>query len=298
MTALVAPEYAPSAHAEAASRSSVAVQHPSRHAWFPWSSCGDQCREDDLARSAGRVLVAARVARLIMITIALAITAPVILLAPRIVRRWYLRRASYRLLAALGITVQIDDRRPFAGRVRGLVVANHISYLDILALAVISPAHFVAKSEVAQIPVISGLVRWLGVITIERESLRGLPDTIARAVDGLHRDSSVAVFPEGTTRCGYEPGRFRPAFFQAAIDAGVPVTPIRLRFTTPGGATATEPSFIGDDTPAATLRRVLRMRGLTVHIRVHEIELPDADRRSLAARCERIVAAPPAAGWW
>ncbi|MFW0786721.1 lysophospholipid acyltransferase family protein [Gordonia sp. CPCC 206044] len=289
--ALHAPPWPTAAPIGAPTSTSTPGVDPVHHAWYPLSPCGASCFDDELPRGAGRVLVAARMARLIATMLTLAILGPLIALGPRMIRRRFLSRAARGLLRALGVTVMVDDLRPFPGRMRGLVVANHISFLDILALAVICPAHFVAKSDIAAMPVVSGLARRLGIITIDRAALRELPGAVRTAVDGLHRDSSVAVFPEGTTRCGREPGRFRPAFFQAAIDAGVPVLPVRLRFATAGGVTTTAPSFIGTDTPAHTLRRVLRMRGLTVHIRVHEMQIADVDRRTLAARCERIIAA-------
>ncbi|MDL9944084.1 lysophospholipid acyltransferase family protein [Gordonia sp. ABSL11-1] len=261
------------------------------HAWYPASVCGNHCRSGDHIDIAGRACRASRLVCLVSFAALLLATGPLVALMPRLIRRRYLVGAARGLLRSIGVEVRIDDRRPFAGSARGLIVANHISYLDILALAVISPAHFVAKSDVASMPVISGLARRLGVITLDRASLRDLPSAVQSAVTELHRDRSVAVFPEGTTWCGREAGRFRPAFFQAAIDAGVPVMPVRLRFTTPDGAVTSVASFIGEDSVAETLRRVLSARGLTLHITVHEMQLPGTDRRTLAQRCERLVAA-------
>ncbi|MGV9710451.1 lysophospholipid acyltransferase family protein [Gordonia sp. NPDC003424] len=292
MTALLATSEAlagPYDEVLAAPRPQIASV-PVRHAWYPTSPCGEHCRRPDLDAAVGKLLVALRLLRLALAVVVLVVLGMLVSPTPRLVRRSYLRMAARGLLSAIGVRVDIDDRRPYATSTRGLVVANHISYLDILALAVVSPAHFVAKSDVADMSVISGLARRLGVITIKRDSLRDLPAVIDDAVARLHRDSSVAVFPEGTTWCGREQGRFRPAFFQAAIDAGVPVIPIRLGFRTAAGDSAAA-SFIGDDTPADTLRRVLHTRGLTVHVRVHELQLPTGDRRSLAARCEELLAA-------
>lgn len=261
----------------------------SKHAWYPDSACGDRCRQLDPAAAGGYLLVAIRLTGLFAMVVLLALTGPLAAVCPRLVRRRYLVRAARALLWSIGVSVRVDDRRPFVGGTRGLIVANHTSFLDIFALAVISPAHFVAKSDVAAMPVISGIARRLGVITIDRAALRRLPATVAEAVERVHRDSSVAVFPEGTTWCGREAGRFRPAFFQAAIDAGVPIIPVHLRFTAHDGSVTAAASLIGDDSPLDTLRRVLAVRGLVVRATVHEAQLPDADRRALALRCERLV---------
>ncbi|OPX14509.1 lysophospholipid acyltransferase family protein [Gordonia sp. i37] len=262
-----------------------------RHAWYPTSPCGSHCL-DDAGPRVGRIVVALRIARLVTTAVMIGLVGLMATVAPRLVRRAYLRWAARELLRAIGIRVIIDDRRPFPSRARGLIVANHISYLDILAIAVVQPAHFVAKSDVAAMPGISTLARRLGVICIDRGSLRTLPTVISEAVAGLERDSSVAVFPEGTTWCGRAQGGFRPAFFQSALDAGVPILPIGIAFSADGIPTA-ETGFIGDDGPADTLARVLRMRAVAVHVSLHEPQLPSGDRRTMAARCEQLIRSAP-----
>lgn len=219
----------------------------------------------------------------------LALTFPFVLVAPRIVRRRYLKSFSRKLLGSLGIRIDVDDRRPFPARARGLVVANHVSFLDVLAIAAVSPAHFVAKSDVLEMGPVAVVARMLGVITVERGSLRQLPATVDAVVDALHRDKCAAVFPEGTTWCGRSSGRFRPAFFQAAIDAGVPVLPMTLRYSDSDGNLCPAPAFIGDDEVGDTMGRILAQRSMTVTVVVHELQLPVPDRRYLASTCERLV---------
>ncbi|MEK8169472.1 hypothetical protein NKH77_05670 [Streptomyces sp. M19] len=68
-------------------------------------------------------------------------------------------------------------------------------------------------------------------------------------------------FPEGSTWCGRESGRYRPAVFQAALDAGVPVRPVTTRYVGPDGLLSTAPAYVGDDTLFASLRRVVAARG-------------------------------------
>ncbi|MGW0036598.1 lysophospholipid acyltransferase family protein [Gordonia sp. NPDC003376] len=258
------------------------------HAWYPSSPCGDGCLNGVGASAAGAVLVAARTVKLVLAVMAIAVAGVLVTPLPRLVRRAFLRASAQTMLRAIGIRIVIDDRRPFGSRTRGLVVSNHISYLDILAIAVVQPSRFVAKSDVAAMPVVSVLARRFGVITIDRGSLRGLPGVVGVATAGLESDASVAVFPEGTTWCGGAQGRFAPAFFQSALDAGVPILPVGIGFTADGRHT-TEPGFIGEDGPADTLRRVLRLRRVVVHVCLHEPQLPHGDRRELAARCELLV---------
>ena len=260
------------------------------HAWYPLSPCGSGCLPQAIGRRR-RLLAGARLVWLVGTIAWCLMIACAVVVTPRLIRRRAARHACRALLRAVGIRVAIDDRRPFPSSARALVVANHISFLAVLAVAVVNPAHFVAKSDVASMPVISAVARFLGVITVERESLRRLPSAVDDAARVLERDRSVAVFPEGTTRCGRATGAFRPAFFQAAIDAGVPVQPMAIRYTNADGTADTSASFIGDDTIIDTLRRVLTARNMTVTVRIHEMQLPGSDRRELAERCERLTVA-------
>ena len=226
------------------------------HAWFPVSPCDASCVRAD-AHVHGRARAAIRLLRVVMTICWLVPAGTVVAALPRPVRRRFVRRAARSLLAALGIAVEVDDRRPFVGKGAGLIVANHTSFLDILAIAAVVPARFVAKSELLAWPVIGTLARRLGVIGMNRESLRSLPGTVDAAVAGLHADDAVGVFPEGTTWCGRTGGTFRPAMFQAALDASVPVIPMHVGFRGPGDEVSTAASFIGDDDLLDTMRRVI-----------------------------------------
>ncbi|SDU45243.1 lysophospholipid acyltransferase family protein [Gordonia westfalica] len=265
---------------------------PERHPWFPVSTCGGDCLGP---RATKRVLDAAvmswRLCRLGAVVgwiIGILVADEAMARLRGRPRRPLRARASGPLLAALGIGVVIEDRRRDP-RATGLIVANHISFLDVLALALVSSAHVVAKSDVVDMPVVARIARRFGVIAVDRGTLRGLPAAVGGVSSRLAAGSSVIVFPEGTTFCGRTGGEFRPAFFQAAVDAGVPVFPVRLRFLGPDGHAATAPSFIGDDSPLDTLRRVLRARGLTAAVRLEPAESPGTDRRELARRCERVL---------
>ncbi|MBE7160733.1 MAG: 1-acyl-sn-glycerol-3-phosphate acyltransferase [Williamsia herbipolensis] len=258
------------------------------HAWFPASPCDASCVRSS-GPTLGRVAVAVRVARLAATASAAVVGGVLVTPLPRPVRRRYVRRAARGLLAALGIGFEVDDRRPHVGRGVGLVVANHTSFLDIVAIAGVVPARFVAKSEILGWPVVGGLARRLGVIGIDRRALHSLPATIGTMTAGLFDDDAVGVFPEGTTWCGRAGGRFRPATFQAAVDARMPVIPVHVGFRDAHGSVATAPAFVGDDDLLDTVRRVLRARGLRVVVRIHELQLPGDDRRALARRCERLV---------
>ena len=99
----------------------------------------------------------------------------------------------------------------------------------------------------------------------------------------------VVAFPEGTTWCGLAYGRFRPAMFQAAVDAGRPVQPLRLSYHHRDDSPSTVAAFVGDDTLSTSIRRLVTARRTVVHVQVESLQLPGTSRRDLAARCEAAV---------
>ncbi|MEU2307501.1 lysophospholipid acyltransferase family protein [Streptomyces misionensis] len=203
------------------------------------------------------------------------------------VRRWC--RAVVR---AIGVRPRITGATAPAGGL--LLVANHVSWLDIPLLTAVRPARMLGKTEIRRWPVAGPLAARAGTLFIERDRLRALPGTVSVIADALRTGSAVAAFPEGSTWCGRAHGRFHRAVFQAALDAGVPVQPVRLRYRLADGGTGTPAAFVGEDTLLASLWRVARTRGLVAEVEVHPVIAPGthADRRGLAAAAQPIAPAP------
>ncbi len=193
-----------------------------------------------------------------------------------LIRRW-----CRWIVRAAGVRVRITGAAAPTGGL--LLVANHISWLDVPLLAAVRPARMLAKSEVRRWPV-AGPLTARGALFIDRDRLRTLPDTVARIARALSEGAAVAAFPEGSTWCGRAQGTFRRAVFQAALDAGVPVQPVRIRYRLTGGTTTTAPAFVGDDTLLASLWRVATARGLIAEVEVRGPVPPGGspDRRALA----------------
>ncbi|GAB2638753.1 hypothetical protein GCM10027088_13440 [Nocardia goodfellowii] len=156
-------------------------------------------------------------------------------------------------------------------------------------MAAVQPLGFVARADMLDWPLLGGLAKRLRVIPIERERLRELPGVVDQLGARLAAGDRVAVFPEGTTWCGRAYGRMRPALFQAAVDTGTFVQPVRLRYLDQHGSQCTVPGFVGDDTFADSAKRVLRSRGMVAEVVLLPQEYPGLDRRDLARRCEHAV---------
>ncbi|WP_229784130.1 lysophospholipid acyltransferase family protein [Pilimelia anulata] len=251
--------------------------------WLPRSSCGAGCRAGSApapGRGGWRLLALAGV---------LLVTLP--LLAPMAVPRWrpaLVGRWARAVLRALGVRLTVRGRAP---RGAALLVANHVSWLDVVALlAVVPAARLIAKREVRDWPLLGWLAVRGGTLFLDRSRPRLLPGVVAAVADRLRSGAPVACFPEGTTWCGPVGGRFRPALFQAALDAGVPVLPVRVRYAAADGPTR-EPAFIGEDSFVDSLRRVAGGRALAVSLTLQPAlyPTPEADRRALSATAEAAV---------
>jgi 1-acyl-sn-glycerol-3-phosphate acyltransferase len=235
--------------------------------WYPASGCDDRCRDGDFRRR-GPVTTVLRLAGLVAVLLGGLLLVPVL-------RGAALRAMARGILAVLGVRTVWRGPAPRPG---SLLVANHVSWLDVVALAAIHPVRMVAKHEVSTWPGIAGAAVHAGTIFIDRTRPRALPATVAEVTGALRAGSTVAVFPEGTTYCGPEQGRFRSALFQAAIDAGAPVVPVSV------GYDSTEAAFVGADTLGGSVLRVARLRRLTLTMVAAPALRPDpgADRRVLA----------------
>ncbi|WP_245788205.1 lysophospholipid acyltransferase family protein [Amycolatopsis marina] len=207
--------------------------------------------------------------------------------APASARGEELGGHARRVLDALDVRLEAPEHRlSVPGSTGTLLVANHISWLDIVGLLAVEPAAFLAKREVADWPVFGPMASRMGTLFLDREALRALPDGVARLAALLRSGRSVVVFPEGTTWCSAPGGQFRRAAFQAALDAGAPVRPLTISYRE-GGVPSTIAAFVGDDTLAASLHRVASARDLTLRIDAHPVLLAAGDRRSLAVAAQR-----------
>ncbi|MEL5955725.1 lysophospholipid acyltransferase family protein [Streptomyces sp. CLV115] len=288
--------------------------------WLPTAPCTPGTCAGHDGRIRGRPAAAALLLAGCLWITAGALGAPFVAVLGAARRERLIRRWAYGVVRAFGVRVRIVGTPAGPGTASGaagtLVVANHISWLDIPLVAAVFPGRMLAKSEIRGWPLLGPLAARGGTLFVERDRLRALPTTVRTIGSALRGGSRVVVFPEGTTWCGRgSGGRFAPAAFQAAIDAGATVRPVRLSYrvepprptgttgrtgpvsgcrraghenTAPAGAAA----FVGDDPLIASLWRVVTAAGLTAEIRVlPQIPAPGRpDRRDLARRAQTAIA--------
>ena len=255
------------------------------HAWLPRTVCDERCLPAAPAESP--VLLTIRSVRRIMAATLVLFALP--LLAVPLPRRSGLQRRYCRLvLCCLGVRIRLSGN-PIRNLSGVLVVSNHTSWVDVFAVGAVLPGSFVARADLVGWPAVGVAARLMGVIPIERRSLRQLPPVVDAVAERLRRGRTVVVFPEGTTFCGRHRGRFRPAVFQAAVQAGRPVQPVCLSYRHRDGQQSAATAFFGDDSLWASVKRTVAARGTVVELSVGSLQLPGACRRELAARCERFL---------
>ncbi|MFD6992225.1 lysophospholipid acyltransferase family protein [Streptomyces sp. NPDC059943] len=274
-------------------------------AWLPTAPCTPQlCAPRTDSPRRGTVAASARLlAGVVTVIAGILLVPPVALLGAgrrdRLTRGW-----TRTVIRAFGLRIRTDGAShpamsdtpvpgtPLPDTPGGvLVVANHISWLDIPLVATLFPGRVLAKSDIRRWPVLGAVAAYGGTLFVERDRLRALPDTVRDVRDALRAGSRVIVFPEGSTWCGRDQGRFTAAVFQAALDAGAPVRPVRIGYRPLGPA-----AFVGDDPLAVSLWRIVLARGLTAEIEVLPL-IPaarHADRRSLAREAQTAVASDSA----
>lgn len=167
---------------------------------------------------------------------------PLINEASRInLERWY----SRKLISLFRITPVLKGTWP---DMPGMLVLNHVSWLDIFAVNSHSPSIFIAKSEIASWPLAGRLVSAAGTLFIERGRRQAVHKVIKDAEARMRSGRQVAVCPEGTTTDGSGLAVFHANMFQAAVNAQLPLIPMALRYTDESGALSTDPAFVGEQT--------------------------------------------------
>jgi 1-acyl-sn-glycerol-3-phosphate acyltransferase len=165
------------------------------------------------------------------------------------------------------------------------VVANHISWLDIMAIIAAHPVRFVSKSDVKHWPVLGWIVACGGTLFIEREKKRDALRVVHHIAEALKAGDAVAIFPEGTTADGHALLPFHANLLQAAIATETPVQPIALRYSDATSPISAAVAYVGDTTLLQSLWMVASASKLSVTVRVLPPEgTRHLDRRALTEK--------------
>jgi 1-acyl-sn-glycerol-3-phosphate acyltransferase len=188
----------------------------------------------------------------------------------------------------VGLRVVVDGPVPSAP---GLLVANHLSYLDIIVLGSIVPAVFVARGDLAGWPVVGPVARAAGTLFIERSDRWRLPSVLAEVRRVIDTGGRVIVFPEGTSSDGRQVLPFRSSTLEPVAAVGLPVAWAALQYETGPGLPPPEQAVCswGKMTLAGHLCRLLMLPRVTGHVQFGRYPGGEPDRRELACRLQRAV---------
>ena len=187
---------------------------------------------------------------------------------------------SLQLLALWGIHLKVLGQPVLNGP--ALLVANHISWLDISVIHAARHCRFVAKSDIRNWPLIGTLATGCATLFIERTSRKDALRMVKDMADAMKEGDVVAVFPEGTTSDGRDLLPFHANLIQSAIQADAPVQPMSLKFIdAASGEPSYAPCYIGDDTLVGSMWRTLTASRITAVVHFGEPQTANGrDRRA------------------
>jgi 1-acyl-sn-glycerol-3-phosphate acyltransferase len=207
-------------------------------------------------------------------------------------RKRRIQRWSATVLSICGVRVSIMQAADVQIPARALIVANHVSWLDICVINSLHPCRFVAKSDIRDWPLIGWLCAATGTIFIARGKQRDVRRIYQGLVDSIHAGEHVAFFPEGTTVGQGALLPFHSNLFEAAINAKVPIQPYALRYVDAKGQLHPAADFIGDMTFAESVIAILKAGKITAELMLlPAIDTAGAHRRELAAAARHAIAA-------
>lgn len=190
---------------------------------------------------------------------------------------------SQKMVRHLGVTLEVRGAPHPSAK---LVVGNHVSWLDIIAINSVMPSRFVSKAEVANWPVVGRLVTAAGTLYLVRERRRDALRVLGLMAQALRDGDTVAVFPEGTTGPGSHIMPFHANLLQAAIDAPAPIQPVVIAYRERGHAVSPSAAYVGDTNLLQSLWMTITAEQLVVRVEFLDARtVRHADRRVL---CDEI----------
>lgn len=202
-----------------------------------------------------------------------------------------IRRWSKQLLGICGIRLVIRQADGVSAPTPSLIVANHVSWLDIFVVNAMQPCRFVAKSDIRSWPFIGWLCAKTGTIFISRGKASDVRRIFKGLVESIEAGERVAFFPEGTTAGQGKLLPFHANLFEAALDARVPIQPYAIRYLNAQGEFHPAADFIGETTIVESILAILKARSMVAElVLLPLIPTENAHRRVLAVIAHRAVA--------
>jgi len=193
-----------------------------------------------------------------------------------------------RLLSIFEIKVEVQGLNSFLyNQKQYLMVANHISWMDIIVIQSIKPSIFVAKSDVASWPLFGWVAQMTGTIFIKREKVSDIKKALKKMKRRLIK-RSVCIFPEGTSTSGRYLLPFKSNLFQSSIDTNKSILPLCLRYKQKG-TYSDKVAFIDDMSLVDSIIKIKKEIDISVEVEVLQPLRPRGNRKELAVYVQEIL---------
>ncbi|MBK6425705.1 MAG: 1-acyl-sn-glycerol-3-phosphate acyltransferase [Blastocatellia bacterium] len=204
-------------------------------------------------------------------------------------RAWCMRRWARAAVRAAGVQVHLRGPVPEAPF---LLVANHLSYIDIIVLAALVDGRFVARHDLGNWPLIGRLVRAGGTILVQRDRRADTVTASTSMRQAIEEGSGVILFPEGTSTSGQRVLPFRSPLFEPAIELRQAVHTAALHYSTPVGSlpAADVVCWWGDASFMPHLWQLLQLPRIDAYVAFGECAINGGDRKALSASAHDAVA--------
>ena len=205
-------------------------------------------------------------------------------------RRAAIAQWSSTFLAILAVRLDVAGAPPQSDGRPVMVVANHVSWVDILAINAILPVRFVAKAEVRKWPFIGWMCKRAGTLFIERAYRRDTVRLNELLVETMRGGDAIAIFPEATTTDGSGLLQFHSSLMQPAVVTGAAVWPVAIRFQRMDGTLCWEAAYTGGTSVWDTLKLMATQREIRAQLFfLQPIDTCDAHRRVVAVRARQAI---------
>lgn len=203
-----------------------------------------------------------------------------------IIRSW-----SRGLLAALGTRLIVQGAPPVSELAGALLVANHVSWMDIQAIHSVDAVRFVAKREIRDWPIFGWLATQADTLFIERTRRQAAGHIVTTIADRLRSGDCICLFPEGTTSDGATVQPFKGSLLQAAIEVNAAVRPVAIRYPQADGNINRNMAYFGDMSLWQSIKRVLAEPAPTVEVKfLPPLRTSGLDRSEIAQHARQAIA--------
>lgn len=200
----------------------------------------------------------------------------------KLVQRWMWQGSRI-----LGLNIQVNGSPCSQSAV---LVSNHISWLDIVAIAASTPVTFVSKADLEHWPIVGALAKLTGTIFIKRGSLFAVHKTLHSLANVMALGRKAVFFPEGTTTTGENVNKFHTGLFESACASNTPVQPVAISYFRHGQPDRDIAPYVDDDHFMMHLWNLLRQKKIDLQLDFLDVLQPEKyTRHSLAQACQRRI---------